>query len=1182
MASALSRPPSGLVIFDVFWHLGRTMQNAFVHLRLHTPYSMSEGAIPIKTLGKTCRERGMPAVAITDTRNLFGGLEFSVTLAADGVQPIIGCQVAVERGGDTDPPRGRPDMVPDQFDDLVLLCQNAVGYSNLIALISHAFMAAESGEIPKIRRPDLESRSEGLLCLTGGVSGPVGYRILNGGSQPAEAELQWLGSVFPGRLYMEIQRHDTPEENRTEPVFLDLAYKHGLPLVATNDCYFPDRELFEAHDVLICMSQKLTVSATERRRLTPEHYLKSAAEMRELFQDLPEAIDNTLTIARRCAVMVEKRKPILPRSARAVDSSEEDVLRQMAREGLERRLPVHVYMPGMTEDEKEKVAAPYYQRLAFELDVIIQMGFPGYFIIVADFIQWAKDNDVPVGPGRGSGAGSLVAWALTITDLDPLRFQLLFERFLNPERVSMPDFDIDFCQERRGEVIDYVQKTYGRDRVAQIITFGKLQARAVLRSVGRVLEMPLGYVDRICKLVPNNPANPVSLQEAIVQEPQLQALRDSDPQVAQLLSIGQRLEGLYSHASTHAAGVVIGDRPLDQLVPMYRDPGSDMPVTQFNMKWVESAGLVKFDFLGLKTLTVLQKAVNLLRERGIQIDLSSLPLDDPKTYDMLGRGEAAGVFQLESQGMRDVLTRMKPDCLEDIIAVVALYRPGPMDNIPSYIARKQGTEPIDYMHPSLEPILKETYGIMIYQEQVMQAAQVLAGYSLGTADLLRRAMGKKIKEEMDQQRAMFVQGCAERGIASGQASGIFDTIAKFAGYGFNKSHAAAYAYVAYQTAYMKANYPVEFMAAIMTYDMHNTDKLASFRGELQRLGIPLLPPDINASDVQFSVEFGDASPQGAVRYALAAVRNVGEAAMQGLVTERRSRGAFRSVQDFAGRVDSRAINKRLLESLVRAGAFDCLEPSRARLFAGIELLLRHAQAAAEARASSQVSLFGPADTVPRFDLPTGEEWSRTDILNEERAAIGFFLSAHPLDAYKTTLERLDAVPSSDLVMYLRNGGQTPVRMAAIVGGRKEKTGRNGSRYAFVSLSDAGGGYEAMFFSEILSSSRDLLDSGKPLLLSVDARLDGDQVRLSVQHVESLDNAVSRATKKIMIVFDVPSCLCKVRQIIDADAKGHGRVVLVARTRFQEVEMPLRQGFALSGHTIGALKDVPGVLEVREI
>ncbi|MGC2854309.1 DNA polymerase III subunit alpha [Novispirillum sp. DQ9] len=1159
----------------------------FVHLRVHTAYSMAEGAIQIKKLGKVCKEMAMPAVAITDTRNLFGGLEFSVTVAGEGVQPVIGCQVALRR--EDKPERGfgarEQARAPDP-DNIVLLCQNAQGYANLIKLVSRSFLTSDGHEVAQVSLADLEAHADGLLMLTGGVGGPLGRLLLDGRRAEAEALLARLKGMFPGRLYMEVQRHDMPDEDKVEPAFLDLAYAHDVPLVATNDCYFLDEGMYEAHDVLICMSQKLTLSVSDRRRLTPHHRFKSAAEMRELFADLPEAVDNTLVIARRCAFMVEKRAPILPRSARSKDASEEEVLRQMAADGLRARLEVHVFQPGMTEEEREAVAKPYWDRLDYELGVIIQMGFPGYFIIVADFIQWGKDHGIPVGPGRGSGAGSLVAWVLTITDLDPLRFQLLFERFLNPERVSMPDFDVDFCQDRREEVIRYVQDAYGHDRVAQIITFGKLQARAVLRSVGRVLEMPLGYVDKICKMVPNNPANPVTLKEAIEQEPQLQALRDSDPQVATLLSIGQKLEGLYSHASTHAAGVVIGDRPLDELVPLYRDPNSDMPVTQFNMKWVESAGLVKFDFLGLKTLSVLMEAVRLIKQaRGIDIDLSALPLDDRKSYDMLGRGETAGVFQLESQGMRDVLTKLKPDCLEDIIAVVALYRPGPMDNIPSYIARKKGDEPVDWMHPDLEPVLKETYGIMIYQEQVMQAAQVLAGYSLGGADLLRRAMGKKIKEEMDQQRKMFEDGCEARGTPRQRASEIFDTIAKFAGYGFNKSHAAAYALVAYQTAYVKANYPVEFMAAIMTYDMQNTDKLASFKSELQRLDVPLLPPDINKSVVRFSVEVENPQAKGAVRYALAGVKNVGEAAMESIVAERQRGGPFRSIQDFAKRVDTKAVNKRLLENLTRAGAFDGLEKDRDRLFHGLETVMRHAQAAAEERSSDQVSLFGGASEGPSFSLPAlkqEERWSKTDLLNEEKAAIGFFLSAHPLDSYATTLARLDVVASTDLLAYLKNGGSSPVKMAAIVGARKEKVGKNGSRYAFVTLSDAGGSYEAMFFSEVLNASREMLDSGKPLLISMDARLDGEQVRLNAQHVSTIDSVVSKVTKKVMIYFDEPEVLPPLKQILSRDAKGHGRIVLVPRTGSQEVEISLKEGFALNGGTIAALKDLPGIAEVREI
>ena len=1154
------------------------MPRPFVHLRLHTPYSMSEGAIPIKKLAAFCRDDGMPAAAITDTRNLFGGVEFSSVLSSQGIQPIIGCQIALDRSKDE-----RDDSaVVALGDGLVLLCQDDVGYANLIKLISQSFMTSETGDVPRVSRQELEQRSAGLLCLSGGARGVVGRLVLQGRIEAAEQEFLWLKSVFPGRFYTELQRHGLPDEQTTEDIFLRWAYAHDVPLVATNDCYFPDRDMFEAHDALLCMARKSTLSVPDRDRLTPEHCLKSSQEMSDLFSDLPEAVENTHVIAQRCASMVDKRDPILPRSIRARDSSEEDVLRTMAREGLEKHLLVHVYAPEMENSERKSVAQPYWERLDFELDVIIQMGFAGYFIIVADFIQWAKDHDIPVGPGRGSGAGSVVAWALTITDLDPLRFQLLFERFLNPERVSMPDFDIDFCQDRRSEVIAYVQRAYGHDRVAQIITFGKLQARAVLRSVGRVMEMPLGYVDRICKLVPNNPANPVSLEEAIVQEPQLQSLRDEDPVVARLLEVGQRLEGLYSHASTHAAGVVIADRPLDELVPLYRDPGSDMPVTQFNMKWVESTGLVKFDFLGLKTLTVLQKTVDLLKERGVSIDLSSLPLDDRKTYEMLGRGETVGVFQMESQGMRDVLMRAKPDCLEDIIAIVALYRPGPMDNIPSYIARKCGDESIEYMHALLEPILKETYGIMIYQEQVMQAAQVLAGYSLGAADLLRRAMGKKIKKEMDQQRALFVEGCAERGISAGQASGIFDTIAKFAGYGFNKSHAAAYAYVGYQTAYMKANYPREFMAAIMTCDMHNTDKLAAFRSELQRLSINLLPPDINRSTVDFAVEFSDEAPDGAVRYALAAIRNVGEMAMQGIVGERQERGLFACMQNFADRIDGKILNKRILENLIRAGAFDSLDSNRLRLFLGVEFMLRYAQACSEARTSVQGSLFGATNMASSFQLPrVQQEWSRTESLNEEKAAIGFFLSAHPLDAYESALRRLDVVSSVDLAEYLRNGGGSSVRMAAVIAGRKERTGKNGSRYAFVSLSDTGGGFEATFFSEVLTASREILDQGVPLLLTLDARMDGDHVRLSVQRVERLDDAVARATRQLKIFFDNSGCLDRIRGTLESDGRGHGRVILVPQLADRGVELILKDGYALSGHTIAMLKDLSGILKVQE-
>src|SRR5882672_6298203 len=817
----------------------------FIHLRVHSAYSLSAGAIKIKDLVQLCRSEAMPAAAITDTGNLFGALEFATACAEAGIQPIIGCEIALlPNGGARNgrPPNGHA-AEPDR---IVLLVQSEAGYSNLMRLVSRAFLDGEAGAEPAVALTDLAAASDGLICLAGGAAGPVSRLLAEGQAEAAEAALAALKDIFPGRLYIELMRHGLPQEARCEAGLVDLAYAHDLPLVATNDAYFPDRDFYEAHDALLCIAQSRIVADTDRRHLTQEHFFRPAAEMRALFADLPEACDNTLVIARRCAFIPQPQRPILPAFPLPDDADEATALREAARAGLAARMAA----PGFLAVD----SAPYRERLEFELDMIVETGFAGYFLIVADFIQWAKRQGIPVGPGRGSGAGSVVAWSLTITDLDPLRFGLLFERFLNPERVSMPDFDIDFCQDRRDEVIRYVQQKYGRDRVAQIITFGKLQARAVLRDVGRVLGMPYGQVDRLCKLVPNNPAHPVSLEKAIAGEPQLQQQRDSDETVARLLTIALKLEGLYRHASTHAAGVVIGDRPLTELVPLYRDPRSDIPVTQFNMKWVELAGLVKFDFLGLKTLTVLARTCDLLAARGITLDLSALPLDDPRAYELLARGDTVGVFQLEGAGVRDMLKKLRPDCFEDIIAVVSLYRPGPMENIPRYIAVKHGEEVADYPHPAIEGILRETHGIMIYQEQVMQIAQVLAGYSLGSADLLRRAMGKKIPAEMEAQRQLFIEGAGGRGVDARLADQIFDQMAKFAGYGFNKSHAAAYALVAYQTAYLKANYPVEFLAALMTLDLGNTDKLNVFRQELDRLGIRLLPPEINRSEVEFTVE----------------------------------------------------------------------------------------------------------------------------------------------------------------------------------------------------------------------------------------------------------------------------------------------------------------------------------------
>ncbi|HKT54683.1 MAG TPA: DNA polymerase III subunit alpha, partial [Caulobacteraceae bacterium] len=877
----------------------------FVHLRVRSAYSLLEGAIKADAIGALAAGEGMPAAALTDRAGLFGALEFSVSAKEAGVQPIVGCALPVSGIGEGPSERwAKPPTV-------VLLAQNLAGYLNLMALSSAAFLDIDPTDEPAVPWDKVAAHAEGLILLSGGPDGPVDPLLAAGRSGEAHAALAQMAAAFGDRFYIELQRHGLASEAAAEPGLVGFAYDHDIPLVATNDVYFAKSSMYAAHEALLCIADGAFLGEPERRRVTPEHWFKPAAEMRRLFADLPEAADNTLDIARRCAFMVQKRSPVLPRFPTVGGRTEEEELAVQAREGLALRLKAHA--PAVP-------LADYEARLEREIGVIQQMGFAGYFLIVSDFMKWSASKRIPVGPGRGSGAGSLVAWSLMITGLDPLRFGLIFERFLNPERISMPDFDIDFCQERRGEVIAYVQSKYGRDRVAQIITFGTLQARAVLRDVGRVMQLPLGLVDRLAKMVPNNPANPTTLAKAIEIEPRLKEAKAEDESVAGLLETALQLEGLYRNASTHAAGIVITDRPLTELVPLYRDPRSDIPATQFNMKWVESAGPVKFDFLGLKTLTVIDRAVRFLERRGAGVDLEQLPLDDAATYELMATGQTVGLFQLEGQGMRDTLRKLRPNSIDDITALISLYRPGPMDSIDDYVDRKMGRKPVDLLHPLLEPVLAETYGVIVYQEQVMQIARTLAGYSLGEADLLRRAMGKKIKKEMDQQRARFMSGATERGLAEPLADMIFELMAKFAGYGFNKCHAAPYALIAYQTGWLKTNRPVEFFAASMSLDISNTDKLAVFYQDARRSGVVVRPPDVNRSSADFDVEDGE------VLYALGAVRNVGLQAMEHIVAVREAGGRFVSLFDFMERVDPRLINKRALENLARAGAFDTIHP----------------------------------------------------------------------------------------------------------------------------------------------------------------------------------------------------------------------------------------------------------------
>jgi DNA polymerase-3 subunit alpha len=1176
-------------MMGALWDAGRSqhptalMPHAdFIHLRVHSAYSLSAGAIKVKALVALAQRHAMPAVAMVDRGNLFGALEFARAARDAGIQPIVGCELGLRRSDGEGRFAGRSGQAAAP-EPVVLLAQNEAGYRNLLKLVSRSFLESEGGEEPQVALAGLDGMTDGLILLTGGPRGPIGRLIADGQDAAADAMLCRLAALFPGRLYVELMRHGLAIEDRIEEAQIALAYRHGLPLVATNDVFFADPSYYEAHDVLLCIDQGTVVTNPNRHRLTPAHHFKTPAAMRALFADVPEACDNTLVIAQRCAYMPEPRAPILPPFATTSDRDEVAELRAAAAAGLEHRLQTQLFRPDMSAAEREAAAAPYRERLGFELDVIIPMGFAGYFLIVAEFIQWAKAAGIPVGPGRGSGAGSVVAWSLTITDLDPLRFGLLFERFLNPERVSMPDFDIDFCQDRRDEVIRHVQERYGRDRVAQIITFGKLQARAVLRDVGRVLEMPYGQVDRICKLVPNNPANPVTLQEAIDGEPMLQAMQQNDEGVARLITIALKLEGLYRHASTHAAGVVIADRPLDELVPLYRDPRSDMPVTQFNMKYVEMAGLVKFDFLGLKTLTVLARALDLLRRRNVTLDLANLPLDDPASYELLGRGDTVGVFQLEGAGMRDALRKLRPDRFGDIIAINALYRPGPMENIPRYIAVKHKLEAPDYLYPSLRPILEETHGIMIYQEQVMQIAQVLSGYSLGGADLLRRAMGKKIKSEMEAQRTQFIDGAKARGVAAGVAEHIFEQVAKFAGYGFNKSHAAAYALVAYQTAYLKANHPVEFMAALMSLDIGNTDKLNLFRQECTRLGIAILPPDINRSGDAFTVEAAAKGP--AIRYALAAVKGVGAQAMRQLAAEREANGPFADLFDLARRLDPRSFNRRQFESLVKAGAFDSLNRNRAQTFAAIDLLLRHASAAASDRVSQQVSLFGDgaAARAPDPALPPAADWRPAERLQHEFDAIGFYLSSHPLDVYARSLARLDVVRFADLPARLAAGGSTRFKLAGVPIARRERNSARGSRFAFVQMSDTSGVFEVVVFAEVLAQSRQLLDEGQPLIVVADVRSEEDSLRLMAQRFEALDKVAMQAAAGLKVVLGEGDALGRLKHLIDRESGGRGRVsVVVPVPPAREVEIALPGGFRIGPEVLRAVRALPGVIEVQDV
>ena len=1144
----------------------------FIHLRVHSAYSLLEGALPISKIVGHAVEAELPAIAVTDTNNLFGALEFAQKASKEGIQPIVGCQLEIAFEDSTqEVTRGHRHGGP-LSQPVVLIAATEHGYANLVRLVSDAYLATAPGVEPHRPVEALAGLCDGVICLTGGPRGPIGAALAAGHREIAEARLVQLKQLFGNRLYVELER--VGEYDRSlEQATIAIAYEQALPLVATNEAFFRTREDFEAHDALIAIAEGSVIAADDRRHLTPDNYLKSNAEMAALFADVPEALENTVEIARRCSYYPQKRKPILPWFTTGSDASsnhgeaEAAELRRQAREGLEQRIATL----GMTEGHTRE---QYDARLDLELGVIERMKFPGYFLIVADFIKWAKSHGIPVGPGRGSGAGSLVAYALTITDIDPLRFSLLFERFLNEDRVSMPDFDIDFCQDRREEVIRYVQDRYGRDQVAQIITFGTLQARAVLRDVGRVLQMPYGQVDRLCKMVPQNPANPVSLAKAIEGEPRFAEEAQKEPVVERLLDIAQKLEGLYRHASTHAAGIVIGDRPLSQLVPMYRDPRSDMPVTQFNMKMVEEAGLVKFDFLGLKTLTVIDTAVKMLARRGIQVDPLTIPLDDKPSYEMLSRGEVVGVFQVESAGMRKALLGMRPDRIEDIIALVALYRPGPMENIPTYNARKHKEEELASIHPKIDHLVAETQGVIVYQEQVMQIAQELAGYTLGEADILRRAMGKKIRSEMDLQRERFVSGAVERGVGKPQANFIFDLLAKFADYGFNKSHAAAYAVVSYQTAYLKAHYPVEFIAASMTLDMSNTDKLADFRQEALRLGIEVVAPSVQTSFRNFEVG------ENRIFYALSAIKGIGEAAVEHIVAKRAEK-PFADLEDFCERVDPRIVGKRVFESLIMAGALDCFGHDRAAMMAGLERMMGLASRAQEDAAMGIMDMFG-GQAGPRqqkLHLPAAEAWLPAERLHREFQVVGFYLSAHPLDEYKQALDKLRVQTWAEFSTAVKRGA-TAGRLAGTVTSKQERKTRTGNKMGVVNFSDTSGQFEAVLFAETLAQFRDLLEPGRSLVITVQAEDRPEGVNLRIHTAQLLDDVAGQVQKALRIYLRDSGPINTLAGQLGARGEGQVSFIMIKGDGQGEVEIELPDRYRVSPQIASAMRAVPGVVEVE--
>jgi len=1099
--------------------MNEVINKEFTHLKIHTQYSICEGALRTIDLAKYCKDNKIKAAGLCDSNNLCGALEFSELLAKSKTQPIIGIQININYKNHT-------GKIP-------LFAKNLKGYKNLIKLSSKSFLEIKDSEEPNCKIEDIEKYFEGLILFTGSLDGFFGKLFSKNLTDIIYLLIKKIKNIYKDNIYIEIQRHEDPGEKLFEKFLLNLSKELDLPIIATNEVFYLDKEMHEAHDAYLCIGEKTYVNVKDRRKYSNHHYLKRADEMYEIFKDLPDALTNNENFPLRISYRPTNSPPILPNIERPDKKNVDEILKSESITGLEEKLKEYVFSE--SKNNRENINKIYFARLNHEISIISKMKYSSYFLIVSDYIKWAKKNDIPVGPGRGSGAGSLVAWSLSITDIDPIKFDLIFERFLNPDRISMPDFDIDFCEEKRDRVFEYLKHKYGKG-VAHIITFGKLKARMAFRDIGRVLGLPYGYVDKLCKMIPFDPSRPLSLEKAIAQEPRIKIEEDKDPRVKKLVEISKKLEGLNRNMATHAAGVVIPEENLAEFVPLYKDPSTNslLPSTQFDMYASENAGLVKFDLLGLKTLTVINKTLSLLKKRKINLDIHKIKLDDPKIFELLSSGHTVGLFQLESAGMRDALVNMKPNKFEDIIALVALYRPGPMANIPIYNQCKHGEKKPDYLHPKIKKILEPTYGVIIYQEQVMQIAQILSGFSAGEADILRRAMGKKKRAELEKQKERFVNGAVKNGITKETAIFIFGKIEPFAEYGFNKSHAAAYALIAYQTAYLKTYYPNEFVSASMSNELSNTEKLSEFFEELKRLKVEVQRPCINEC-------FADFLPnQNKLYYALGAIKNVGFEAISSLIKEREENGKFRSVSDFINRVKPKNINKLQLEGLVKAGAFDSIFNNRKNLFNNISNIIQNSKTLHENKIQNQNSLFKEDNHKISYLLKdkSAPDWSTSEMLSKEFESVGFYISNHPLKDYESPLKQYNVKSFSDF----EKSHDTESFIAGTVMSVKEKKTSKGNPFVIVKFSDLSKSYELFLFSEILEKNRENLIEGKSFLLTVIKDKENQEnrfKRINVRKIVSLEEATKFNYSNVEIQMTNVEDLEKLYEVIKD--KGNSKI-----------------------------------------